>query len=86
MTEEEARTILKEASTKVEWYNLGIIIFNLGQLGMNWGRHTNDRWLPAYEKARRDNIWLKNNFERIIEAIDYLYINRVKKTSLTADR
>lgn len=80
MNEQEARLVLKQAARNVDWHNFGVVVFNLGQLEVLWGKHTNDRWLPSYQKALVDNRWLKENFESLVEAIDVLYNVRPDKT------
>lgn len=79
MNEIEAKDVLKQASSYIDWHNFGVVMFNLGELGLNWNRHTNDRWLPSYQKAKTDNDWLKENWEKVVEAIEYLHDNRPKR-------
>ncbi len=70
LTTEEARQILHRANS-ISWHNLGAVVYNLGVLENDWGRHDNDKWIPNYNQAWRDYTWLQLNAEKVFEALNH---------------
>ena len=76
LTNEQARAILIEAQRQVDWYNFGAVVAALGDQGFPWGKYHNGRWTPNYTQMAKELKWLTNNFDKILEALDYLKDNR----------
>jgi len=72
MTPGEARAILKEALTHVDFVNLGRTISALGQYELTWSTFDNSKWRPNKHLALREAKWLKDNSENIYEALQTL--------------
>lgn len=72
LTVEQARATLVQATRNVDWQNFSTVLYMLGVLEQSWGKHPGDRWIPSYDIAWREHYYLKQNFERILEALSVL--------------
>lgn len=76
MTPGEAKQILKDAILHIDLVNLGRTIYALGQDELTWKTFDNSKWRPNKELALKESEWLKDNSEKIYEALKVIKENR----------
>ena len=72
MTKDEARSLLKEAIKHVDFINLGRTISALGEYEYDWTKFDNNKWRPNKNLALKEAVWLKDNADKILEALTVL--------------